>query len=80
MNNQYSDILSELNRKKIQDEMAAIHLEEKATKGKSLSSRSLATLGKWMVTTGEKLRSQNDASSETTSENIFRSQVRKVGA
>lgn len=61
MNNQFPEFLSELNRQKIRDEMQAIRLEEEALKGKSLTSRSLASLGTWMVKTGQKLRAQHAA-------------------
>jgi len=61
MNNQFPEFLSELNRQKIRDEMQAIRLEEEALKGKSLTSRSLASLGTWMVKTGQKLRAQHTA-------------------
>jgi hypothetical protein len=80
MNHQLPDLLSELNRRRIQDEMAAIRLEQEATKGKSLSSRSLANLGKWMIKKGEKLRSEYETSSEAASESVLRRQTRKVGA
>jgi hypothetical protein len=80
MNHQLPDLLSELNRQQIQDELTAIRLEEEATKAKSLSRRSLANLGKWMVKNGEKLRAQYEASSETAPENALSRQARKVGA
>ncbi len=79
MNHQLPDLLSELERRQVQEEMEAIRLEEEATKGKSLSSRSLANLGDWMVKNGEKLRSQYQSSSEVAAAGNFRRQT-KVGA
>ena len=66
MNNQFPEFLSELNRQKIQDEIKAIHLEEEAIKGKSLTSRSLAGLGTWMVKTGQKLRARHAATLQSS--------------
>ena len=55
----FPEIESELNRKRIKAEMDAIRLEEEATRGKTLLDKSLALLGKWMISSGEKLRKQH---------------------
>jgi len=57
MNNLFPEKLSELNRRKIHDDVAAIRLEEEATQGQSKwVDKSLSALGNWMVVRGEKLR------------------------
>jgi hypothetical protein len=63
----FPEIESELNRKRIIEEMDAIRLEEEAIKGKTLLDKSLAHLGKWMVAAGEKLRNRQQSSQETRS-------------
>jgi hypothetical protein len=63
----YPEIPSELNRKRIKEEMDAIRLEEEAVKGKTLLDKSLALLGKLMISGGEKLRNRHHASQETSS-------------
>jgi hypothetical protein len=59
MNEMFPEITSELNRKRIKDEMASIRLEEEANQGKTLLSKNLAALGDWMVARGEKLRQRH---------------------
>ncbi|MBI5839648.1 MAG: hypothetical protein HZB19_06060 [Chloroflexi bacterium] len=57
MDNLYPEKLSELQRRKIQEEMDAIRLEEEAAKGQSKwLDKNLAALGSWMIKRGEKLR------------------------
>jgi hypothetical protein len=71
MNNLFPEKMSELNRKKIQDEMAAIRLEEEAEKGRpKWLDKNLATLGDWMVDRGEKLRKRRAASKNGSSKLI----------
>jgi hypothetical protein len=55
----FPEVESELNRKRIMAEVAAIRLEEEAVKGKTLLDKSLAQLGRWMIASGEKLRRQH---------------------
>ena len=64
--NTYPEIESELHRKQIVEEMDAIRLEEEAVKGKTLLDRSLALLGKLMISGGEKLRKRHHAPQETS--------------
>jgi hypothetical protein len=59
MNNLSPEIMSEINRRRIKEEMDAIRLEEEALKGNNLLSKKLAALGEWMVTRGEKLRKRH---------------------
>ena len=54
------EILAELRRQSIQQEMKGIRLTEKFRKARppqnSLLQRSSAALGNWMITTGERLK------------------------
>jgi len=52
------EMIAEINRRRIQEEMNAIRLEQEALKGKNVLSRTLAALGEWMVARGEKLRNR----------------------
>lgn len=61
MNNLSPEILNEMNRQRIKDEMTAIRLEEEAVKGKSLLGKKLAALGEWMIVRGEKLQKRHSA-------------------
>lgn len=80
MNTQFPEISAELNRQRIEEEMKAIRLEEKATKGKSLSNRLLAGLGYWMVKKGQKLRARNTTSFQTNGFEFGKDAGRKLGA
>jgi len=72
MHHFYPDRLSELERKKIQDQMAAIRLEQEALNGQpKWLDKNLAMLGSWMVDKGEKLR-QRPASLEKGSRHLLR--------
>ncbi len=62
--NLLSEQMSELHRKDIEDELNAIHLEEEATKGKSLLEKNLARIGNWMISRGEQLRKRYNQSLE----------------
>ena len=53
------EMQAELRRQRIIEEVAAIHLEEEAIKGKTLRERALAALGEWMVARGAKLHEQH---------------------
>jgi hypothetical protein len=55
------EIQLEVNRQRLDEELRTIHLQNKATEGKSLFSRGLASLGAWMVARGETLRRKNTA-------------------
>jgi len=57
----YPEIESELKRKRIIEEMEAIRLEEEAVKGKTVLDKSMALLGAWMVSAGEKLRQRRSS-------------------
>ena len=71
MNNLFPEKLSELNRKKIRDEMAAIRLEEEAANGQpKWLDKNLVSLGEWMVDRGEKLQKRR-AASENGSTNLL---------
>ena len=61
MNNLSPEMISEINRRRIKEEMDAIRLEEEALKGRNLLSKKLAALGGWMVARGEKLRKRHSA-------------------
>jgi hypothetical protein len=63
----FPEIESELKRKRIMAEMDAIRLEEEAIKGKTLLDKNLALLGKWMISSGEKLRNRHHFSQEARS-------------
>jgi hypothetical protein len=63
----YPEIESELNRRRIMEEMEAIRLEEEAVKGKTVLDKNLALLGAWMVSTGEKLHQRYHSSRESSS-------------
>ena len=66
--NLYPEIVSELNREQIKEEMDAIRLEEEALKGQTLFNKNLALLGNWMISGGEKLRNRYHSSQETSQE------------
>ena len=77
MNNLFPEKISELNRKKVQDEMAAIRLEEEAASGQpKWLDKNLATLGNWMVDRGEKLRKRSAASMERSSNDLLQGAAR----
>jgi hypothetical protein len=59
MNNLSPEMISEINRRRIKEEMDAIRLQEEAVKGRNLLSKRLAALGGWMVQRGEKLRKRH---------------------
>ena len=61
------DVASELNRKRIKEELDAIRLQEEATKGEGLLNKNLAVLGDLLVSGGEKLRKRYKSSSEESS-------------
>jgi len=60
MNNLHPEMMSELNRQRIKDELDAIRLEQKFMRVKririKLIEQNLAVLGDWMIASGEKLR------------------------
>ncbi len=68
MNNLSPEIMAEINRRRIKEEMDAIRLEEEAVKGKNLLSKRLAALGGWMVSRGEKLRKRHSSGQADYSE------------
>ena len=61
-------MISEINRRRIKEEMDAIRLEEEAIKGRNLLSKSLTVLGGWMIARGEKLRERHSAKQTNYSE------------
>ena len=61
MNNLSPEMISEINRRRIKEEIDAIRLEEEAIKGRNVLSKNLAALGEWMVARGEKLRKRHSA-------------------
>ena len=61
----FSEIESELNRKRIIQEMESIRLENEALKGRTLFDKSLALLGRWMISSGEKLRKRHHSYQES---------------
>ena len=68
MNNLSPEMISEMNRRRIKEEMDAIRLEEEAIKGRNLLGKNLAALGEWMVARGEKLRERHSAKPTNYSE------------
>ena len=68
MNNLSPEMISEINRRRIKEEIDAIRLEEEAIQGRNLLSKNLATLGEWMVARGEKLRKRHSAQQTNYSE------------
>jgi hypothetical protein len=56
MNNMFPEIPAELKRRQIEAEMAAIRLGEAVGRQPSLVSRGLASLGRWMIVLGGRLR------------------------
>ena len=68
MNNLSPETISEINRRRIKEEIDAIRLEEEAVKGRNLLSKNLAALGEWMVARGEKLRKRHSAKQTNYSE------------
>jgi hypothetical protein len=65
MNNLSPEMISEINRRRIKEEMDAIRLEQEALKGKNLLSKKLAALGEWMVARGERLRKRHSSAGQT---------------
>ena len=63
----FPEIESELNRKRIVEEMESIRLEEEVLQGRTLLNQGLALLGNLMVSVGEKLRSRYHSSQESGS-------------
>jgi hypothetical protein len=63
----YPEIESELNRKRIIEEMEAIRLEKEALQGRTLFNEDLALPGNIMVSVEERLRSRYHSSQETSS-------------
>lgn len=59
MNVMFPEILSDLNQKRIKDEMDSIRLEMEASQGQNLLDKNLAALGEWMVNSGERLRKRS---------------------
>jgi hypothetical protein len=60
----FPEIESELNRKRIIQELESIRLEDEALKGRTLLDKNLARLGKWMIANGEKLRKRHHSLQE----------------
>jgi len=67
--NMYPEIVSEQNRAKIQAEMDAIRLQEKAMKGHTILDKNLALLGNLLVAGGEKLRKRTASTEEANPAN-----------
>ncbi len=70
MNRLSPEMISQMNRQRIKEEMDSIRLEEKALAGRNLLSKNLAALGDWMVARGEKLRKRHSAKQTNYSELI----------
>lgn len=68
MNHISPETISEINRRRIAEEMDAIRLEQEASKGRGLLSKKLAALGGWMVKRGEKLRERHSTQQTDYSE------------
>ena len=68
MNGLPPEIIVELNRRRISEELTAIRLEEEAGRGKNLLSKNLAALGDWMVARGESLRRRHSSIQTGSSE------------
>jgi hypothetical protein len=68
MNGLPPETIVELNRRRIQEEMAAIRLEEEAVKGQNFLSKNLAALGAWMVARGQSLQRRHSPTRPISSE------------
>lgn len=68
MNNLSPEMIAEINRQRIKEEMDAIRLQEEAANGRDLLSKKLAALGNWMVARGEKLRKKHSSAQTSYSE------------
>lgn len=68
MNNLSPELISEINRQRIKEEMDAIWLDEEAIKGRNFLSNNPAALGEWMLARGEELRKRHSAQQTNYSE------------
>ena len=75
MNSHYPELMSELNRKRIIDDMKAIRLENEADTDSRWIGRLLLYIGDWMITSGETLLRQNAPSATYTSQVSFQNRV-----
>jgi hypothetical protein len=71
---------AELNRRRIQEEMRAIHLAEKATRGKGILNKGLAAIGALLVAGGEKLQALNTEAVQPNQLDFSHSKTRKARA
>jgi hypothetical protein len=65
--NLYPEIISELNRERIKDDMDAICLEKAASRDQSFLDKNLAVLGNLKISRGERLRNRGQSSQEVGS-------------
>ena len=68
MNNNFPELMSELNRKRIIDEMTAIRLENEVNIDSTWLSHILLLIGDWLIASGEMLHRQNASSSPDTNQ------------
>ncbi len=68
MHNLSPEMISEINRQRIKEEMDAIRLEAEAVGGRNLLSKNLVALGEWMVARGKKLHMRHSAKQTNYSE------------
>ncbi len=59
MNHLSPDLMNEIYRQRVKEELETIRLEREALNGLGLLAERLAALGRWMVTYGEKLRKRH---------------------
>ncbi|MDD2922223.1 MAG: hypothetical protein PHQ36_08045 [Anaerolineales bacterium] len=64
--NMSPEIMAELHRKDINEEIKSIRLADEAVKGRALLDKSLAAIGKWMILRGERLRQRYQSVSDET--------------
>jgi hypothetical protein len=78
MNNFTPKDLLELSKRKIQENITVQQLAQK-TQRRSSSKRWLATLGTWMVASGEKLQARYATSLQTNQLDFSQDKTRKAG-
>jgi len=78
MNNFTPEDLLELSKRKIQEKIAAQQLAQKTMRASS-SKRWMATLGTWMVASGERLQARHATSLQTNQLDFSQDKARKAG-
>ena len=68
MNNNFPELMSELNRERIIDEMKAIRLENEVNIDSNWLSHILLLIGDWLIASGEMLHRQTASSAPDTNQ------------